>query len=470
MTEGKGRNRTGRLFRRWKGKKYPIDDPAAKGQGVIYLRYMVAGKTIEKSLKTSDPKVAQKERARIMRPLELASEEEALDQTRVRLERVRKEQERDQQTRTPPLKIINAWEAYERSQNRPRSGQRTLEGYSSQYKKFREWINVAYPDVVLMREVGVREAEAYAEHLGSRKLSPSTYNQHLNTLALMWSVLADKAYTKENPFAWDKKARKGIERRSVKAEATQRKKRALTVEEIDEVLKKAKGDCRTLIIILACTGQRLVDGVKLEWKSIDLDKKVITLTPQKTSKRTGKAVQIPLFPQLESELSKRKKKGRYVLPKLVKQYENDNSSVSKDLKQIFKDAKIETEKDTDLETGRVITDVGAHSLRHTFVTIARMAGIPDPMIRQITGHSSQEMVDHYTQFSEEMVASLAGQLLSGGKKEKKGLPFSEIAKEPLPKRAIERIKEAMKMTEKITGKKNGQVVEEVNKILGELIS
>ena len=55
------------------------------------------------------------------------------------------------------------------------------------------------------------------------------------------------------------------------------------------------------------------------------------------------------------------------------------------------------------------------------------------MIRQITGHSSQEMVDHYTQFSEEMVATLAGKLL-GTAGTKKALPaqFSESAKEPVP--------------------------------------
>ncbi len=44
MTEGKGRTRTGNLYRRWKGKKYPIDDPVGKDNGVIYLRYMVAEK------------------------------------------------------------------------------------------------------------------------------------------------------------------------------------------------------------------------------------------------------------------------------------------------------------------------------------------------------------------------------------------------------------------------------------------
>jgi len=291
----------------------------------------------------------------------------------------------------------------------------------------------------------------------------------LNGLALVWSVLSEKAQVKENPFIWDKKTRKGIHRRSIKAEAHQRRKRPLTVEEIDKVLKKAKGDYHTLIMILVCTGQRLVDGIKLEWKSIDFDKRVIKLVPQKTAKRTGTAVYIPLFPQLEEELLKRKKTGRYVLPKLVAQYDHDAPSVSKQIKQILTDAGIQTAKETDLETGRVVTDVGAHSLRHTFVTIARMAGLPDPVICQITGHSSQEMVDHYTQFSEEMVAALAGKLLgTTGVKKALPAPFSEAIKEPVPVWAKDQVAGAVKLANKITGKSNVKVKAAILEVLSTL--
>ena len=81
MNEGPGSNRKGTLYRRWKGKKdYNLDNPESRG-GIIWLRYMVAGKTIEQSLKTKDMDEAIKKRASIMRPLELASAKEALLQT-----------------------------------------------------------------------------------------------------------------------------------------------------------------------------------------------------------------------------------------------------------------------------------------------------------------------------------------------------------------------------------------------------
>ncbi len=299
MKSGKGRNRTGSLYRRWQGQKYNIEDSSAKGEGAIYLRYTVGGKTIEESLKTADVTEAKKKQAEIMRPFELASEAEVLEQAELRLKRVVNEQDAQWKKSNPPLKLDEAWDAYSKAQNRPRSGQKTLAGYAAQYKKFREWIQGAFPEVVYMKDVGTREAEAYAGYLSARKLSPSTYNQNLNTLSLIFGVLFEKSYAKDNPFGWDRKTRSGIQRRSLKAESHQRRKRPLTIDEIDKILKKAKGDYRTLIIILVCTGQRRVDGLKLEWKAIDFERRIIKLIPQKTSKRTGTAVYIPLFTQLE---------------------------------------------------------------------------------------------------------------------------------------------------------------------------
>jgi integrase len=470
MNEGPGSNRKGTIYRRWQNKKYfDLNDSPSEGKGVLWLRYMVGGKTIEQSLQTSNISEARKKQSLIMRPLELASKKEVLLQTEVRLKQVDEALDEDREARHPPLKLTEAWPAYLSAQNRPRSGQRTLDGYASQFKKFREWMDTTFPNIVYMKAVGTHEAEAYAEHLTERKLSPSSYNQNLNTLTLIWAVLSEKGRIGQNPFAWDKKTRMGIHRRSIKTEAHERRKRPLTVKEIDELLKKAKGDYRTLIIILLCTGQRLVDGIKLEWKSIDFDKRVIKLVPQKTSKRTGKAVYIPLFPQLATELLKRKKTGRYVLPKLAAQYEHDSPSISKEIKEICIAAGIQTAKKTELKTGRVVTDVGAHSLRHTFVTIARMAGLPDPVICQITGHNSQEMVDHYTQFSEEMVAALAGKLLgTTGVKKALPAPSAKAAKEPIPDWAKAEIRQAINMLRKLDAGKDKKMKAAILKVLKDL--
>jgi integrase len=284
-------------------------------------------------------------------------------------------------------------------------------GYQSQLKAFTEWMGKNYPQVKEMRAVRTQHAEGYADHLGMRRLSPSTYNQHLNTLALVWAVLTKKARIDHNPFVWDKKTRTGIRRKSVKAQACARKKRALTVDEINSLIDHATGDIRTLLVILTCTGQRLVDGVKLKWEAVDFEKRIITLIPQKTASRTGKQVFIPMLPQLVCELKSMKRKDCYVLPKLVALYERDaGSTLSKSVRKVFDNAGLTATRSIEGQSKRAVVDTGAHSLRHSFVTIARLAGFPDPLIRQITGHTTEEMVDHYTQFSEKLVASLAAQI------------------------------------------------------------
>ena len=37
-----------------------------------------------------------------------------------------------------------------------------------------------------------------------------------------------------------------------------------------------------------------------------------------------------------------------------------------------------------------------HGMRHTFVTMARMAGIPDIAVQAMAGHKSADMMNHYS--------------------------------------------------------------------------
>jgi hypothetical protein len=53
----------------------------------------------------------------------------------------------------PPLKLDEAWDAYLKSQYRPRSGTRTLSGYESHYVKFCKWIKGAFPEAVYMKDI-----------------------------------------------------------------------------------------------------------------------------------------------------------------------------------------------------------------------------------------------------------------------------------------------------------------------------
>lgn len=432
------RNGQGRLYKRTRdGKEHPAD---SKVRGIFWFSYYTEGRRVRQKLLNEDGtpvatlREAEQLQKKILTPLVAGTRERQLRSIRNQLEDI----EEEKSEKLPALNLTGVWNEFYRSHNRPASGERTLMGYQSQLKAFTDWMQKVHPQVKEMREVSTRHAEAYADQLESCKFSPSTYNQHLNTLSLIWAVLTQKARLSCNPFAWDKKTRTGIRRKSIKAEVCIRKKRALTIEEINTLIDHATGDFKTLLIILACTGQRLVDGVKLKWESIDFEKKIITLIPQKTAARTGKQVFIPMLPQLVEELEECRRTDAYVLPELVALYDRDSgSTLSKHIRKIFDDAKLTGTKSLDTGTKRAVVATGAHSLRHSFVTIARMAGFPDPLIRQITGHSSQEMVDHYTQFSEKLVATLAAQIPQAGRSQK---AIGEKLKEPVPEWVKEELK------------------------------
>ncbi len=421
------------------GKKYPKN--LFKRGNVYYVRWRVDGKLKMQSTGEAEQSEAIKKRDEILYPFHLKDETKRLKSLQVEIDGRSTELEQLEES-APALKLADAWREYRKSHNRPKSGTSTLNRYESCIAAFTKWMKTNYPDVKEMREVGTEHAEAYADHLEGKNLSPSSFNIYLNALAMVWAVLKNKAQIKHNPFAWDRKSRTGIERRNIKAESTIRKKRALTLDEVNLVIEKAEADYRTLLIILACTGQRLVAGVKLQWREIAFDKNIITLTPTKTAKRTGKQVYIPILPQLREELDSLTRTGRYVLPELVEAYNKDPSIISKQIRSIFTAAELTAHKQIDIETSKAVVETGAHSLRHSYVTIARLAGLPDPLIMKITGHSSEELIDHYTDFNEQLIASLASRIPHALPKGSKGFLTEEAGKEPFPEWAKKQL-EAM---------------------------
>lgn len=62
------------------------------------------------------------------------------------------------------------------------------------------------------------------------------------------------------------------------------------------------------------------------------------------------------------------------------------------IKRIFKNCGIET---TSKGRFRQAVDVGFHSLRHTFVSLAANAGAPLALVQSIVGHSNPMMTEHY---------------------------------------------------------------------------
>ena len=373
----------------------------------FYLRHYVNGKQEivkllnEEGLPITKWADAVKAQERVRAPLGLDSKEEQLESIRATLQGLK----RKRTANKPSLPLPEVWTAYEASRNRPRSGKSTLNRYRYTTVHFNNWIKEAHPEIETMRDVTQSIADGYANHMEARRLAPASFNIYLQCLTTIWVVLREQGDVAANPWAWDQKTRTGIQRLNVKEQQAARKRRALSLEEINAVVEASTGDYRTLFVILATTGQRLIDVVHLQWDAIDLKRGVITLIPEKT-KRTGKKVFIPILPQLRQTLGAMMPQGRYVMPGMVSQYKTDRSQIARDIRAVFTLAGIEQSKETELKTCVPIKATGAHSFRHSYVTFARAHGIPDRIIRQVTGHASVEMTDGYDNLTADTIADL----------------------------------------------------------------
>jgi integrase len=395
----------GRLYKRAPGgREYPADSPA---NFPFWLAYSIPnrdggrGKQLRQALHDADGNpitdgtAAEAERRRILAPFAARDAAEAQRQLVARLDTAEAAVVAADDAANPPLKIAAAAAAYRVSERRPDSGPVTLGRYFAQWNRFSGW--AASAGIVFMRDVTRDHVKAYVADLGTAAFSASTFNQHVDTLARFWKVLADEARVTANP--WGEVRHKTIDK-------IERRKRALTLDEASKVIETAEpGDMRDLLVLVACTGQRLGDVCRLRWASVDLAAGIIELVPAKTRRRKGESVFIPILPQARAVLESRLGRKGYVLPVMAERYERDSASVSKVIQATFERAGIQTTREN--SGGRAIVEYGAHSMRHCFVTLARWAGLPDALIQKITGHSSAKMTDHYSQFDKAIVSRLS---------------------------------------------------------------
>lgn len=353
---------------------------------VWWLKFMVDGALIRQSLDTTNKAEAERKRTEVMRPLLAAEKTEALSAIVARLDGAK----RDQENVVPPLTLTDAWDVYSSTANRPDSGEETLKRYKAQCVRFAHWMRQHHKTVHAMRDVTPEIAGEYASHLGRAGVSPSTYNQHIGFLRLLWKTLRREARSQSNPWM-------DIKRRTLPSLG----RRELTLDELRRVCESTEGEMRLLFALGLYCGFRLGDAATLRWAEVDLKRNRIARIPMKTARRNPKPVLVPIHPVLKAllEESPLDKRGEYVLPDSAAAYLQGKWDVSKRVQQHFEKNGIKTTKRI-AGRKRALVEVGFHSLRHTFVSLCREANAPLAVVEAIVGHSNPAMTRHYTHVSE----------------------------------------------------------------------
>jgi integrase len=429
------KHRTGYVFKR--GRNY-------------YVQYMVNGRRVKQVLRDKDNNPittiedAEARCKEVMAPLMVADQEEVVRTVQHRLDDAAKERDELERGTDAEMTLDAAWEAYVASVNRPDSGPRTLKGYEAQWQQFVEWVAKTRPMVTELRQVSAAVAEAYAEYMlkevrGKQKnprtgveeegvlkrsFSTNTFNKHVRLLELVFRVLARKAGLTGNP--WADVSRKTENKAS---------RRELTVQELNTICNRASGELQALLVLGIYTGLRLGDCCTLRWSEVDMDRKIVLRVPNKTARRKGLPVHVPIHPTLLRFLSQTPAKQRtgFVLPEHAAIYRDNDTEVAKRVRRHlircgiqvhkegtgFKRAPSRGKRMKNVHTGtRAVVEVGFHSLRHSFVSLCRQSNAPLAVVEAIVGHSNPAMTRHYTHVGEVAAGAAVAALPAIGTGEK----------------------------------------------------
>lgn len=174
-----------------------------------------------------------------------------------------------------------------------------------------------------------------------------------------------------------------------------------TNEQVSKLLAAApSSDWKGVILMGALTGLRLTDITRITAGNLDFDRKVLNITPAKTS-RKGTTLEIPLHNDILAFFKKHRLPPfpkSHVFPSLAKATSGSRSGLSKQFADIMDIAKIDRGKVRTAKNGaaRTTASYSFHSLRHTFTTWLAKADVSEEVRMKMTGHTETKTHQKYT--------------------------------------------------------------------------
>ena len=227
------------------------------------------------------------------------------------------------------------------------------------------------------------------------RVKPATANVSLKIIRILFKCAeASRAVTRNEArhVAMLKRRDKATERR------------AFTLDELKRVLEACDDEWRSLVLFGFYTGGRLGDLAALTWQNIDLARGELRYESQKT----GRTVILPLAKPLRAHiegLPAGDDPSQPLHPRSFKVTTEQGrvGTLSNAFHRILVSAglaKHRTHEKDMRKKGRSghrkRSEVSFHALRHTAVTLLKMAGVGEAVAMDLVGHESAEISRHYT--------------------------------------------------------------------------
>lgn len=192
-------------------------------------------------------------------------------------------------TRLPLSRQPNLWERIAGKVREKHYSLATERTYVAWCKKFVLWSGRRHP-----KDMGAAEVTAYLNHLAvAREVSASTQNQALSALLFLYKEVLG------TELPWLSELTRAKRSKYLPAVLSQR--------EVQRLLSNTSGTPGLVLKLLYGTGARLMEGLRVRVKDLDLDRRVLTIREGKGGKDRTTMIPESLVEPLRAHLRERRK-------------------------------------------------------------------------------------------------------------------------------------------------------------------
>ena len=154
---------------------------------------------------------------------------------------------------------------------------------------------------------------------------------------------------------------------------------------------------------------RLHDAANLKWEAIDPDGRWISYRAAKTRKR----IKVPMHDALYAWL-KKQIRGIKAAPLFPELCGKSTSVLSREFAKVMASANVHGEivRDRRGQSGRLVSSLGFHSLRHAYASLMANRGVAEEVRMKLAGHSDKNSYATYTHHEAAVLRAAVAQLPS----------------------------------------------------------